>query len=60
MLVGLVLSQLAREGAPMIISAMDPAVLDMRAMVSPYAYPEKGFMRSVSQRYKMTNLIWSW
>lgn len=53
MLVGLVLSQLTREGAPMIISAMDPASMDMRTMVSPYAYPEKGFMRSVSQRYNL-------
>ena len=53
MLVGLVLSQLTREGAPMIVSAMDPAALDMRTMVSPYAYPEKGFMRSVSQRYHL-------
>jgi trimethylamine:corrinoid methyltransferase-like protein len=25
----------------------------MRTMVSPYAYPEKGFMRSVSQRYNL-------
>jgi trimethylamine--corrinoid protein Co-methyltransferase len=52
-LVGLVLSQLTREGAPMIISAMDPASIDMRTMVSPYAYPEKGFIRSVSQRYNL-------
>jgi trimethylamine--corrinoid protein Co-methyltransferase len=52
-LVGLVLSQLTREGAPMIISAMDPASMDMRTMVSPYAYPEKGFIRSVSQRYNL-------
>jgi trimethylamine--corrinoid protein Co-methyltransferase len=37
----------------MIISAMDPASMDMRTMVSPYAYPEKGFMRSVSQRYNL-------
>ena len=53
MLVGLILSQLTREGAPMIISAMDPAAMDMRTMVSPYAYPEKGFIRSVSQRYNL-------
>jgi trimethylamine--corrinoid protein Co-methyltransferase len=50
-LLGIVISQLNREGAPMIISAMDPASMDMQTMVSPYAYPEKGFMRSVSQRY---------
>jgi len=56
MLVGLVLTQLNREGAPMIISAMDPAALDMRTMISPYAYPEKGFIRSVSQRYGLPTL----
>jgi len=56
MLVGLVLSQLTRAGAPMIISAMDPASIDMRTMVSPYAYPEKGFIRSVSQRYNLPTL----
>ena len=50
-LLGIVLSQLNREGAPIIISAMDPASIDMRTMVGPYAYPEKGFMRSVAQRY---------
>ncbi len=55
-LVGLVLTQLTREGAPMIISAMDPNAMDMRTMVSPYAYPEKGFIRSVSQRYGLPTL----
>ena len=56
MLVGLVLTQLNREGAPMIISAMDPAAMDMHTMVCPYAYPEKGFIRSVSQRYGLPTL----
>jgi trimethylamine--corrinoid protein Co-methyltransferase len=55
-LAGLVLAQINREGAPMIISAMDPAAMDMRTMVSPYAYPEKGFIRSVSQRYGLPTL----
>jgi trimethylamine--corrinoid protein Co-methyltransferase len=50
-LLGIVLSQLNREGAPMIISAMNPASIDMKTMVGPYAYPEKGLMRSVAQRY---------
>jgi trimethylamine--corrinoid protein Co-methyltransferase len=50
-LLGVVLSQLNREGAPMIISAMNPISLDMKTMVGPYAFPEKGFMRSVAQRY---------
>jgi trimethylamine--corrinoid protein Co-methyltransferase len=50
-LLGLVLSQLKREGAPYILSAMDPATLDMRTFASPYAYAERGIMRSVTQRY---------
>lgn len=50
-LAGLVLSQLKREGAPYIMSAMDPAALDMRTMVSPYAYAERGFIRSLAQLY---------
>jgi len=56
MLVGLVLTQLNREGTPFIISAMDPASLDMRTMVSPYAYPERGLICSVSQRYGLPTL----
>ncbi len=55
-LLGLVLSQLKWEGSPFIMSAMDPAALDMRTMVSPYAYPERGFIRSVSQRYGLPTL----
>jgi trimethylamine--corrinoid protein Co-methyltransferase len=50
-LLGVVLSQLNREGTPMIISAMNPASIDMKTMVGPYAFPEKGLMRSVAQRY---------
>ena len=50
-LMGLVLSQLKHPGAPYILSAMDPAALDMRTFVSPYAYAERGIIRSVSQRY---------
>ena len=50
-LVGLVLSQLKREGTPFIMSGMDPAALDMRTMVSPYAYPERGIIRPLSRRY---------
>jgi trimethylamine--corrinoid protein Co-methyltransferase len=55
-LLGLVLAQLKREGAPYIMSAMDPAALDMRTMVSPYAYPERGLIRSASQRYGLPTL----
>jgi trimethylamine--corrinoid protein Co-methyltransferase len=55
-LVGLVMAQLNREGSPYIMSAMDPAALDMRTMVSPYAYPERGIIRSVAQRYGLPTL----
>ena len=52
-LAGLVLSQLVHEGTPYIISAMDPAALDMRTMVGPYAYPERGIIRSMAQSYSL-------
>jgi trimethylamine---corrinoid protein Co-methyltransferase len=50
-LLGLTLAQLRREGTPCILSAMDPAALDMRNMISPYAYAERGVIRSVTQSY---------
>jgi trimethylamine--corrinoid protein Co-methyltransferase len=50
-LAGLTLTQLRREGTPFILSAMDPAALDMLTMVSPYAYAERGIIRSVTQSY---------
>jgi len=55
-LLGLTLAQLNREGAPFIVSAMDPAALDMKTMVSPYAYPERGFIRAVSQHFGLPTL----
>jgi trimethylamine--corrinoid protein Co-methyltransferase len=39
-LVGLVISQLNREGAPFIMTGMAGGALDMRTMVSPYCQPE--------------------
>ena len=55
-LLGLTLAQLNHEGAPFIVSAMDPAALDMKTMVSPYAYPERGLIRAVSQHYGLPTL----
>ena len=55
-LLGLVLTQLNREGAPFIMSAMEPGILDMRTMVSPYSYPERGMIRCVSRRYGLPAL----
>lgn len=43
-LVGLVLSQLNRPGAPFITAGWGASALDMRTMVSPYVEPEKQFM----------------
>jgi len=41
-LVGLVLSQLVREGTPIIVPGMAPGQLDMRTMISTYCEPERG------------------
>jgi trimethylamine--corrinoid protein Co-methyltransferase len=43
-MVGLVLSQLNREGTPFITSGWGASALDMRTMVSPYTEPEKQFI----------------
>ncbi len=50
-LVGLVLSQLKREGAPVIIPGMSPGPLDMRTAVTPYCDPEQGIMQSMAKFY---------
>jgi trimethylamine--corrinoid protein Co-methyltransferase len=43
-LVGLVLSQLKRPGAPFITSGWGASALDMRTGISPYVEPEKQFI----------------
>lgn len=43
-MVGLVLSQLNREGAPFITSGWGASALDMRTTISPYTEPEKQFI----------------
>jgi trimethylamine--corrinoid protein Co-methyltransferase len=50
-LVGLVLSQLKQEGAPIIIPGMSPGPLDMRTAVNPYCDPEQGIMQSMARYY---------
>jgi trimethylamine--corrinoid protein Co-methyltransferase len=50
-LVGLVLSQLIREGAPLIFPGMSPGPLDMRTAVNPYCDPEQGIMQSMAKFY---------
>jgi trimethylamine--corrinoid protein Co-methyltransferase len=42
-LVGVVISQLVNEGAPIIISSARPSHLDMKTMVNPYATGPGGF-----------------
>jgi len=50
-LVGLVLSQLIQEGAPIIVPGMSPGPLDMRTAVNPYCDPEQGIMQSMAKFY---------
>jgi trimethylamine--corrinoid protein Co-methyltransferase len=51
-LAGVVLAQLAREGAPVIVPAFGGDSLDLRTMVDPYAGPEpKGVAASLAHRW---------
>lgn len=53
-LVGLVLSQLKREGAPFITSAMSGNALDMRTMVQPYCQPNPlGVPHALAHHYNL-------
>lgn len=53
-LVGLVLSQLKREGAPFIVPGWGGEALDMRTMVSPYCPPDpKGMAHALAQFYRL-------
>jgi len=53
-LVGLVLSQLKRKGAPFIMPGFAGDALDMRTMVSPYCAPEtKGLAHEVAHYYRL-------
>ncbi len=53
-LVGLVLSQLKREGAPYIIPGWGGEGLDMRTMVGPYCSPDpKGMAHALAQHYSL-------
>jgi trimethylamine--corrinoid protein Co-methyltransferase len=53
-LVGLVLSQLKREGAPFIIPGWGGEELDMRTMVNPYCPPDpKGMAHALAHFYRL-------
>lgn len=50
-LVGLVLSQLKKEGAPFIVSGMPPGHLDMRTLTGTYCEPERGITQAMAHFY---------
>jgi trimethylamine--corrinoid protein Co-methyltransferase len=50
-LVGVVLSQLKQEGAPVIVPGMPSGQLDMRTMVSTYCEPERGHAQALAHFY---------
>jgi trimethylamine--corrinoid protein Co-methyltransferase len=53
-LVGLVLSQLKREGAPFILPGWGGGSMDMRTMISPYCQPDpKGIAHAVANHYRL-------
>jgi trimethylamine--corrinoid protein Co-methyltransferase len=53
-LVGLVLSQLKREGTPFITSGMSGGSLDMKTMVSPYCEPDhRGIPHGLAHHYNL-------
>jgi trimethylamine--corrinoid protein Co-methyltransferase len=53
-LVGLVISQLVREGAPFIAPGWGGESLDMRTMVSPYCAPDsKGMAHALAHYYRL-------
>jgi trimethylamine--corrinoid protein Co-methyltransferase len=50
-LVGLVLSQLRREGAPYVMAGWGANMLDLRALVQPYADPDKAGVAQAMAHY---------
>jgi trimethylamine--corrinoid protein Co-methyltransferase len=57
-LLGLVLSQLNREGAPYIMPGMQPTPMDMRTMVTPYADPARGIFQAMARFYSLPAFGW--
>jgi trimethylamine--corrinoid protein Co-methyltransferase len=57
-LLGLVLSQLNREGAPYIMTGMQPSPMDMRTMVTPYADPQRGIFQGLARFYGLPSFGW--
>jgi trimethylamine--corrinoid protein Co-methyltransferase len=57
-LLGLVLSQLQREGAPFIMTGMQPSPMDMRTLVTPYADPQRGIFQALGRLYGLPRFGW--
>jgi trimethylamine---corrinoid protein Co-methyltransferase len=55
-LLGVVLSQLTREGAPVAVPGMPPGTLDMRTMILPYVEPERGHPQALAHHYGLPML----
>jgi trimethylamine--corrinoid protein Co-methyltransferase len=53
-LVGLVLSQLKREGAPYVVAGWGASALDMRTLVQPYSGPDRrGIAQAMAHFYEL-------
>ncbi len=57
-LLGLVVSQLQREGAPYIMTGMQPSPMDMRTMTVPYADPQRGIFQALAHLYRLPSFGW--
>jgi trimethylamine--corrinoid protein Co-methyltransferase len=53
-LAGVVLSQLKREGAPVVVPGSGLVIIDMRTMVTPYCSPDgKGITHAIGHHYNL-------
>lgn len=52
-LVGLVLSQLTREGAPIVVPGMTGGTFDMKTLVQSYCEPERTLAHSLAHFYRL-------
>jgi len=53
-----VLSQLKREGAPYIMTGMQPSPMDMRTMTTPYVDPQRGIFQAMARLYGLPCFGW--
>jgi trimethylamine--corrinoid protein Co-methyltransferase len=57
-LLGLVLSQLNREGAPYVMTGMQPSPMDMRTAVVPYFDAQHGIFQAMARLYGLPAFGW--